>query len=168
MCSRECPCPDVFNKNVWLEMPEHELNFVGRTSYAQSSLYIPFDFSGEAAVIYRKFRDCYKDILAGRTSRVQPELAEFRNRFEEQNLDLAIDFANYFEEQYNCSGICKSALFYYSLSVTEGKPDKVCLMYLKEEVQSNLAYMGVAAIVAGLVMLATFLFQYCLWAEYDD
>lgn len=53
---------------------------------------------------------------------MQPELAEFRNRFEENNLDLAIDFANYFEEQYRCSGICKSALFYYSLSVTEGIP----------------------------------------------
>lgn len=134
MCSRECPCPDVFNKNIWLELPEYELNAVGRTGYAQSALYVPFDFSGEGGVIYRKFSDCYKDILAGETSRVQPELAEFRNRFEENNLDLAIDFANYFEAEYNCSGICVGALFYYSLSVTEGKPAKVCLMYLKDEV----------------------------------
>ena len=167
MCSRECPCPDVFNKNTWLEMPEHELNLVGRTGFAQSSLYVPFDFSGTGAVIYRQFSDCYKDILSGETSRVQPELAEFRNRFEENNLDLAIDFANYFEEQYGCSGICRSALFYYSLPITSGKPATVCLMYLKEEVQNNLAYMGVAAIVTGLVMLAAFIFQYCLWAEYD-
>ena len=158
MCSRECPCPDIFNKNTWLEMPEFELNKVGRTAFSQSVLYEPFDFSGQGAVIYRKFNDCYKDILTGETSRVQPELAEFRNRFEENNLDLAIDFANYFEEQYLCSGICRSALFYYSLSITEGKPEKVCLMFLKEEVQNNLAYMGVAAIVAGLVMLATFIF----------
>jgi len=94
-------------------------------------------------------------------------MAEFRNRFEENNLDLAIDFANYFEEEYSCSGICRSALFYYSRSITAGKPEQVCLMFLKQEVQNNLAYMGVAAIVAGLVMLATFIFQYCLWAEYD-
>ena len=99
---------------------------------------------------------------------MQPELAEFRNRFEENNLDLAIDFANYFEEQYKCSGICKSALFYYSLSVTEGIPKQVCLLYLKEEVQNNLQYMGVAAIVAGLVMSVAFVFQYCLWADYDE
>ena len=130
-------------------------------------LYTPFDFSGEGGVIYRKFADCYRDILDGKTSRVQPELAKFRNRFEEGNLSLAIDFANYFEEAYGCSGICKAALFYYSLPVTQGKPEKVCLMHLKEEVQSNLAYMGIAAIVAGLVMLFTFVFQYCLWAEYD-
>ena len=47
---------------------------------------------------------------------------------------MAVDFANYFEEAYKCSGICESAIFYYALDVIEGKPDKVCLMYLKEEV----------------------------------
>ena len=52
--------------------------------------------------------------------------------------------------------------------MTEGIPDKVCLLYLKEEVQSNLQYMGVAAIVAGLVMGVAFIFQYCLWADYDE
>jgi len=49
----------------------------------------------------------------------------------------------------------------------EGKPEKVCLMYLKDEVQSNLAYLGIASIVAGIVMLITFIFQYCLWADYS-
>jgi len=58
-------------------------------------------------------------------------------------------------------------MFYYALEVIEGKPDQVCLMYLKEEVQDNLSYMGVACIVAGLVMGFTFIFQYCLWADYD-
>ena len=47
---------------------------------------------------------------------------------------MAVDFANYFEEAYKCSGICESAIFFYALEVIEGKPDKVCLMYLKEEV----------------------------------
>ena len=80
---------------------------------------------------------------------------------------MAIDFANYFEKTYYCSGICESAIFYYALDITEGKPDKVCLMYLKEEVQNNLAYMGIASIMAGLVMMFAFVFQYCLWADYS-
>lgn len=67
-----------------------------------------------------------------------------------------------------CSGICESALFYYALDVAEGRPKQVCLMYLKDEVQNNLSYMGVSAIVAGLVMLFTFIFQYCLWADYSN
>ena len=41
------------------------------------------------------------------------------------------------------------------------------MLYLKEEVQNNLSYMGVSSIVAGIVMLFTFIFQYCLWADYD-
>ncbi len=98
---------------------------------------------------------------------MQPELSEYKNRYEENNLSLAIDFANYFEQEYKCSGICESAMFYYALELKEGKPDQVCLMFLKNEVQDNLSYMGVACIVAGLVMLFTFVFQYCLWADYD-
>ena len=159
MCSRECPCPNVPNKNTWLDLDEEYLNKIGRTGLKISTQgYTEFDFSGEGAIVYRKFSDCYKDILAGKTSRVQPEVAEFRNRWKENQLSLAVDFANYFETTYQCSGICESAIFFYALEVIEGKPDKVCLMFLKEEVQSNLSYMGVASIVAGLVMLFTFIF----------
>lgn len=84
MCSQECPCPDLPNKNIWLDMDEEVLNRLGRTKLKISTQgYTEFDFSGEGAVIYRRFSDCYKDILAGNTSRVQPEVAEFRNRWEE-------------------------------------------------------------------------------------
>ena len=40
-------------------------------------------------------------------------------------------------------------------------------MYLKDEVQNNLSYMGIASVVAGLVMLFAFIFNYCLWTDYD-
>ena len=124
MCSRECPCPNIPNKNIWLDIDEEELNSIGRTGLKISTQgYTEFDFSGQGSTIYRKFSDCYSDINAGRTSRVQPEKTQFRNRWEENQLSLAIDFANYFEQTYNCSGICESALFYYALDVTEGKPE---------------------------------------------
>ena len=98
MCSKECPCANVPNKNIWLDMPEDELNSIGRTSLKISTQgYTEFDFSGEGNIIYQKFSDCYRDILSGNTSRVQPEVTQFRNRWEENQLSLAIDFANYFE-----------------------------------------------------------------------
>ena len=169
MCSEDCPCPDTSNKFTWLALPEDELNALGRSGLKVSTQgYTEFDFSGTGAITYRKFSDCYRDIRNGRTSRVQPEQSEFRDRWAESKLGLAIDFANYFEETYKCSGICESALFYYALDIMEGKPEQVCLMHLKEEVQDNLNYMGVVSIVAGMVMFFTFLFQYCLWADYDD
>lgn len=82
MCSKECPCPNVPNKNTWLDMEEIDLNSIGRTSLKISTQgYTEFDFSGQGAVVYRKFADCYRDILTGNTSRVQPEVTEFRNRW---------------------------------------------------------------------------------------
>ena len=80
MCSRECPCPNVPNKSLWLDMDEEYLNKIGRTGLKHSTQgYTEFDFSAEGAVVYQKFSDCYRDILAGETSRVQPEATEFRN-----------------------------------------------------------------------------------------
>ena len=71
MCSRECPCQNVPNKNIWLDLDEEFLNSIGRTGLKHSTQgYTEFDFSAEGAVVYEKFADCYKDILAGETSRV--------------------------------------------------------------------------------------------------
>ena len=82
MCSKECPCANVPNKNTWLEMDEDELNRIGRTKFKISTAgYTEFDFSGEGAVVYQKFSDCYADIMSGNTSRVQPEATEYRNRW---------------------------------------------------------------------------------------
>ena len=84
MCSEDCPCPDTSNKFTWLALPEDELNSLGRSALKVSTQgYTEFDFSGTGAITYRKFSDCYRDIRNGRTSRVQPEQAEFRDRWEE-------------------------------------------------------------------------------------
>ena len=118
--------------------------------------------------MYDTFSDCYQDILDGNTPRVQPEVEEFEDKWKDESLSMAIAFADYFEDLYQCSGICESPLFFYSLPLSEGKPDQVCLLHLKDEVQNNLSYMGIASIFAGLVMMFTFIFQYCLWADYEN
>ena len=74
----------------------------------------------------------------------------------------------YFESKYVCSGICNSALFYYSLTVELGPPQVTCLRYLKEEVGDNLTYLGVSAILAGIVMFLIWLAQYSMWCKHDD
>ena len=74
MCSKDCPCPNLPNKNTWLDMDETVLNRLGRTALPFSTQgYTEFDFSGQGAFIYRKFSDCYRDIMNGNTSMVQPE-----------------------------------------------------------------------------------------------
>ena len=56
------------------------------------------------------------------------------NKLRKRNLELAIDFANYFEAEYKCAGLCESPLFYYSLDLSEGLPQKLCLNDLKDEI----------------------------------
>jgi len=57
------------------------------------------------------------------------------------------------ENSYNCSGVCKTALFYVTLDLSEGRPMDTCSMALKDEVKSNLTYMGIVVLVTGIVML---------------
>ena len=98
---------------------------------------------------------------------MRAEVIEFRSKWKDKQLQIATDFADYFEKAYSCSGICKSPLFYYALEVDEGRPDTECLLYLKDEIENNLSYMGITSVIAGLFMLFTFVFQYCLWVDYD-
>ena len=82
-------------------------------------------------------------------------------------LNFALDFSSYFEDEYKCSGLCQPALFFYDLHLDQGKPASSCLVNLKEEVSNNLSYMGIAAILVGLIMLVAQMFQYCLWKRFD-
>lgn len=87
--------------------------------------------------------------------------------FKEGALNFALDFSSYFEDEYKCNGLCRPSLFFYSLHLEEGRPTETCLINLKEEVSSNLSYMGIAAILVGLIMAVTQCFQYMLWKRFD-
>ena len=46
-------------------------------------------------------------------------------------LNTAFTILTYFESKYKCSGICKTALFYYSIDLSAGMPTQNCLIFLK-------------------------------------
>jgi small neutral amino acid transporter SnatA (MarC family) len=77
-------------------------------------------------------------------------------------------FITFFEEKWTCSGICSSSMFYYTLPMSAGPPTETCLTYMKDEIQNNLTYMGMASLLCGIVMIVTWLCQYLLWKKYDD
>lgn len=82
---------------------------------------------------------------------------------EGEALDVGIKVVTWFENKYTCSGICNTALFYYSLPLSEGIPDETCLTHLKQEIGDTMTYLGVAAVVIGVLAFLVFLVQYCLW-----
>ena len=73
------------------------------------------------------------------------------------------DLVEFFESEYDCAGICKPALFYFSKSVELGPPTGSCVGNLKDEINSEFGGLGAATLCSGVLLLAIFIMQYCLW-----
>jgi hypothetical protein len=152
MCSQHCVCPTAAANN-WLNKPESYLNGFGRTlkTYAEmnstdQAKKLTSLVTSNNGTVYTKYIDCQN---ANNTSN-----------------SGALKLIKYFEEKYTCSGICKTPLFYFSLDLSQGIPSSTCLMSLKREVQSSVAFLGVTAIIIGIIMFFVWTCQYCLWRQF--
>lgn len=81
-------------------------------------------------------------------------------------MDLGLKIISFFEGKYKCSGFCNPGLFFYSLDLSIGVPKEGCLQHLKSEIGNTMTYIGVTAIIIGILMLFVFCAQYALWADY--
>jgi len=128
-----------------------------------------FSFESNNEQQYDNFQDCFVAIQKG-TVNVDPDVKkEYENITNDPGFQSGIQFVNFFETNYQCSGVCEQALFFYQLKLEEGRPANSCLIYLKDEkIGHNLTYMGITMLVAGFVMLLTWCAQYALWVSYED
>lgn len=72
----------------------------------------------------------------------------------------------FFEGNFKCSGICTSALFYWTISTDMGPPTETCIGYLKQAIGDDLGPLGIAALVAAICLFVVWMGQYCLWKKY--
>ena len=73
----------------------------------------------------------------------------------------------YFKDSFACSGYCKPAeLFSFNLSISIGKPEKVCRDDLKQEVYIIFSFPSIIAIIAAGTSAIAFTAQYWLWKDY--
>jgi len=120
---------------------------------------------------YTTFKECFEDLKEGKrdTSQVpEEEVEKYKQLYESDEFNTAIGFIDYFEDEYECSGICSEAMFFYTLPLSDGPPSTTCLSHMKAKIKHNLTYMGIAGTLAGLIMVITWLLQYLLWKNYDD
>ena len=118
---------------------------------------------------YDSFEQCVDDIRAGNKKIVpQEKVDELNEIFAKPETQQGLQFIEYFEKNYQCSGICETAMFYYTLNMEDGPPVETCNRYMKEFVSSNLTMVGIVTFLAGLVMLCLHCCQYNLWKKYDD
>lgn len=153
MCSQHCVCPTAAANN-WLNKPESYLNDFGRTLKTSAQMNstdkaknLTSLVTSNNGTVYTKFIDCL-------------------NAANDTSNSGAMKLIKYFEEKYTCSGICKTPLFYFSLDLSQGIPSSTCLMSLKREVQSSVAFLGVTAIIIGIIMFFVWTCQYCLWRQF--
>ena len=92
---------------------------------------------------------------------------EFAKRFREQGDFTEIkEWIIFFEEEYECAGICKPALFNWYTAVTGGKPTQSCVSAVKDDLTGSFMGLGIATLVSGVLLFFIFLCQYCLWKKY--
>jgi len=120
---------------------------------------------------YKTFSACFDDLRDGKRNTAQvpeAEAKEYQDKYNKEEFQQAMKFITFFEKKWTCSGICSSSMFYYTLPMSDGPPKETCLLHMKDEIQNNLTYMGMASLLCGLVMIVTWLCQYLLWKKYDD
>ena len=76
---------------------------------------VPLDFryvvQNEAT--YDNFADCYQAIRSGATTVDDDVKQNYIQITEDPGFQTGIQFIDFFEQAYECSGVCKNALFFY-------------------------------------------------------
>lgn len=96
-----------------------------------------------------------------------PDYAEEHGINSASALEVAMKVIGFFEKKYTCSGFCNPGLFFNSLDLSVGIPSEGCLQHLKAEIGNTMTYIGVTAIIIGILMCFVFVAQYSLWCDYS-
>lgn len=179
MCSSECPCDDV-KARPWTDMNETTLNRFNRTltqaSGTGSNSNALVDAKGRFRVVTTDLGEKYNNFI-GCNDLLQKRYGDDDSEYPNPNdievpsgaaMSTSIAIISYFEAKYTCSGICTPSLFFTSLNLEKGVPSTTCLTYLKTEIGDSMTYLGVTAVVCGIIMFLIWIAQYALWRKYEE
>ena len=159
MCSRNCPCPDVPSQTEWTSLSAAALEF----RYGRSDLLQFKPFPGQDFTV-NTYEECIEKVDENfyASSEFKAWALSWRTSagyFDEK------DFMKFFEQEYDCSGICEEPLFHFSKSVESGMPTS-CFTQIKDDVRKEMFFLGATTTGTGLVLIVLWTFQYCLWRKY--
>jgi len=152
MCSENCPClQNVATRNKWEELDKEEFDRCR-----------DFNWSGT----FTTYKQCIEETAALPTAATN--FQRFAKELEAKDSWSTVkDLVIFFEDTYDCAGICQPAIFYFSKSIELGLPTGSCVGNLKDELNDEFGGLGAATLVSGILLMLTFVFQYCLWYKYD-
>jgi hypothetical protein len=145
MCTEACPCykdSTAFSKyNKW---PETYLNSFNRTK-SNISPFIPFVWTTDKNKGFNSFKECMD------TTNVK--------------LEKSMEKTGHYEEKYDCVGLCRPALFYYSKPLKNGIPKKTCSNFVRNVIRDHAQPYGVCAILTALVASLMFPMHFGLYCR---
>ena len=155
MCSNECPCQPTAATNY---------NIIDWSLYTSSP--VRTDFVTNPTVNVSTYKDCIANAADPVTS--ADEFKTFAKSFRTQtDYQGLVDWIDWFEETYDCAGICKVAAFYWTKNPATSRPTESCINSLKDDITGPFLGLGAATMVCGFLLFFIFIMQYCLWRSYD-
>lgn len=154
MCTAKCPCDAAAYANGYANTPESNFTFQGRTKNASpSNGAAPITLAAAGVTPVKTFADCVNGPIKSSTD--QQKFSSYIGY---------LQFMKPFENQSSCSGWCTPALFWFTKEIGT-MPTKACIKAIGASAGSGFAIPGFITIVASLIMLVIWLFQYFLWCE---
>ena len=88
-----------------------------------------------------------------------PQFYEFAKQFREQSdFNKIKEWIAFFENEFDCAGICKPALFSWTRSASQGKPTSSCIGAVKDELEGSFMGLGICTLASGILLFFIFLF----------
>jgi hypothetical protein len=145
MCRQEhCPCAPGAWSASWNDSPlSPQLNFAGTI---------------------KSYKECMTNPPATSSTDFKNFASGFTSQADYSDVSAWISF---FEDEYDCAGICTPAQFYWGKSIESGRPTQSCIGKMKDSISSPFKGLAVATIICGIFLFFIFIMQYCLWRKYD-
>lgn len=157
MCTDDCPCKelDATAATNWIQFHASVKGFAenrSQTGYVTK------------AGGYATYKAC---VDATDNTGASTFFQEFAKSFREGSSYKEIsDWIKFFEDEYDCAGICEVAGFYWSKDIAAGPPKTSCLPEIRDGLSSAFTGLGAVSFITGIFLLLIFIFQYCLWKKY--
>ena len=143
MCSETCPCPADHQAIIEDDIDEATLSKTYKRTWKEKSKeFKPMIFGDDnGGKEYETFESCYDEkIKNGNHNGDPPVLKAAIDDFKRKAATL-----RYYEEEYECSGMCDTPLFYSTKPIMDGLPEEDCIDAIIENVMDN----KILAIIAG-------------------
>lgn len=151
MCSADCQCNEVLFNYAYGNTPEKAFEHNGRTRTGAE---------GKRAIVLvptggvTSFKDCWeKNRRAANT-----------NSTIQDKMDAYLKVMAVLEPQFNCSGMCAPALWWFTQQVST-QPQGPCLQMVSDNLAGTYTFPGACCIFVACMMMLVFIFQYTLWCD---